>query len=50
MMIIGFMPSEGLDEVADTLKEMYEFYAIPPAKSLPSAHSSEMNGLVASIE
>ena len=50
MMILGVMPSEGLDEAIDALKDMFEFYASPPVNALPSPRVIEMDALVTSID
>ena len=35
MALVAFMPSEGLEELVDTLKELYQFYSFPPERVLP---------------
>jgi hypothetical protein len=50
MMILGVMPSEGLGEALDTLKDLFEFYAAPPERMLPSPQLMEMDALVTSVE
>ena len=50
MMILGLMPSEGLDEAIDTLKSMFDFYATPPQNALPSPRVIEMDAVVTSVE
>ncbi len=50
MMILGVMPSEGLGEALDTLKDLFEFYATPPERMLPSPQLMEMDALVTSVE
>lgn len=50
MVILGLIPSEGMDEALDTLKELFQFYAIPPEKMLPSPQVMEIDALVTSVE
>ena len=50
MIILGLMPSEGLDEAIDTLKDMFDFYATPQQSVLPPPRIIEMDALVTSVE
>ena len=50
MVILGVMPSEGLEEAVDTLKDMYQFYACPPDRVLPAPIVFEMNAVVTSAK
>lgn len=50
MMILGVMPSEGLEETLDTLKDLFGFYAVPPERALPSPQVMELEAIVTSVE
>ncbi len=50
MIIVGLMPPQGLGETIDTLKDICQFYADPPARRLPSPKVFETNALITSIE
>ena len=50
MMILGVMPSEGLGDALDALKDLFEFYTVPPERMLPSPQLMEMDALVTSVE
>ena len=38
MALVAFMPPEGLEELVETLKELYQFYSFTPERVLPLPH------------
>ena len=50
MALLAFMPSEGLMEVVDTLKGMYQFYAYTPDRELPAPQLMDVLVLASSTE
>lgn len=50
MAILAFMPSEGLEEMVDTMKDIYHFYAYPPDRVLPLPQVVDITVRASSIE
>ena len=50
MVILGLMPSEGLGEAYETLKDLFQFYAVTPEKVLPSPQVMELDATVTAVE
>ena len=50
MIILGLMPSEGLGEALDTMKDLFEFYAVVPENVLPTPQVMELDATVTSVE